>query len=121
MFVAGHSPRLRGAVVIAGVRPRMEFGGPPAPMLFVHGAADPTVPYATGRSTYDRVPWPKAFLTLPGQDHGSYLSPGRPGFDQVLAGVTDFLRWTLYLDRAAAERIAGEAVRPGVADLAVAW
>jgi hypothetical protein len=51
------------------------------------------------------VPWPKWFLTLPGQDHGAYLSPGRPDFDRVLAAVTDFLRWTLHLDRVARGRL----------------
>ena len=95
LFVRGHSPRLRGAVVIAGARPPIDFGGPPARMLFIHGTADPTVPYATGRSAYARVPWPKAFIDLPGQDHGSYLTPGRPGFDVLMAATTDFLRWTL--------------------------
>lgn len=95
LFVRGHSPRLRGAVVIAGARPRIDFGGPSAAMLFIHGTADPTVPYATGRSAYARVPWPKAFIDLPGQDHGSYLTPGRPGFDVVVGATTDFLRWTL--------------------------
>jgi fermentation-respiration switch protein FrsA (DUF1100 family) len=105
LFTQGHSPRLRGAVVIAGARPAIAFGGPPAPMLFVHGTADPTVPYATGRSAYDRVPWPKWFLTLPGRDHGAYLSPDHPDFDRVVAAVTDFLRWILYLDRVARGRL----------------
>ncbi|GAA1841405.1 hypothetical protein GCM10009687_03420 [Asanoa iriomotensis] len=95
MFQRGHSSHLRGAIVIAGARPRFEFGGPPAAMLFIHGDADPTVPYSTGRAVYARVPWDKGFLTLHGLNHGSYLSPGRPGFNEVMTSTTDFLRWRL--------------------------
>ena len=95
MFQRGHSSRLKGAIVMAGARPRFEFGGPPATMLFIHGDADPTVPYATGRAVYARVPWDKGFLTLRGLNHGSYLSPGRPGFNEVMTSTTDFLRWRL--------------------------
>ncbi|MEV0713954.1 alpha/beta hydrolase [Asanoa sp. NPDC050611] len=99
MFTRGHSARLRGAIVIAGARPRFEFGGPPAAMLFIHGDADPTVPYSTGRSVYARVPWDKGFLTLHGLNHGSYLSPGRAGFNEVMTSTTDFLRWRLDGDK----------------------
>jgi len=99
MFQRGHSARLKGAIVIAGARPRFEFGGPPATMLFIHGDADPTVPYATGRAVYARVPWDKGFLTLPGRNHGSYLSPGQAGFNEVMTSTTDFLRWRLDGDK----------------------
>ncbi|HEY6596428.1 MAG TPA: alpha/beta hydrolase, partial [Asanoa sp.] len=117
MFTAGHSPRLRGAVVVAGARPRIDFGGPAAPMLIVHGGADPVVPYATGRATYDRMPWPKAFLTLTRLDHGSYLSPGRRGYAPTMATVTDIQRRRRYLDQRARHRIPADAQRPGVARL----
>jgi len=101
MFKPGHSARLRGGIVIAGARPRFEFGGPPAPMFFIHGDADPTVPYATGQAVYRRVPWDKGFLTLHGQNHGSYLTPGQRGFAEVMTSTTDFLRWRLDGDVAA--------------------
>ncbi|MDG4823068.1 alpha/beta hydrolase [Asanoa sp. WMMD1127] len=99
MFQRGHSARLKGAIIIAGARPRFEFGGPPAAMLFIHGDADPTVPYATGRAVYARVPWDKGFITLHGLNHGSYLSPGRSGFNEVMTSTTDFLRWRLDGDK----------------------
>ena len=95
MFKSGHSARLKGGIVIAGARPPFQFGGPPAAMLFIHGDADPTVPYATGRAVFRRVPWDKGFLTLHGRNHGSYLSPGQAGFNEVMAATTDFLRWRL--------------------------
>jgi pimeloyl-ACP methyl ester carboxylesterase len=75
-------------------------------MLFVHGTADPTVPIEAARAAYDRVAWPKAFLALPGQDHGAYLTPGQPGFARVVTTTLDFLRWTLYEDMGARGRLA---------------
>jgi dienelactone hydrolase len=116
LFTAGHSRWLRGGIVIAGGM-RHTFGGPSAALLFVHGGADPTVSAARGRAAYDQVPWPKAFLTLTGQGHGEYLTPGWPGFDQTIATTIDFLRWTLYGDEDARRRIPTDARLPGVSRL----
>ncbi|MEV0805836.1 alpha/beta hydrolase [Micromonospora sp. NPDC050200] len=117
MFTSGHSARLRSGIVIAGGGLAGSFAGPAAPLLFVHGTADPTVPLGVGRAAYDRAGPPAAFLSVLGQGHGEYLTPGRPGFDQVLATTTDFLRWTLYDDRDAARRLPADALRPGVTAL----
>lgn len=117
MFTSGHSARLRSGIVIAGGGLAGSFAGPPAPLLFVHGAADPIVPESVGRAAYARTSGPAAFLSLPGQGHGEYLTPGRPGFAQVLATTTDFLRWTLYDDLAALRRLPADAALPGVTTL----
>ncbi|MEH0935552.1 alpha/beta hydrolase family protein [Micromonospora psammae] len=117
MFTSGHSPRLRSGIVVAGGGLAGAFAAPAAPVLFVHGTADPIVPLAVGRAGYDRVPGPAAFLSVLGQGHGEYLTPGRPGFDQVLATTTDFLRWTLYDDPAAAGRLTADATLPGLTAL----
>ncbi|WP_091322293.1 alpha/beta hydrolase family protein [Micromonospora chersina] len=117
MFTSGHSRRLRAGIVIAGGGLAGSFAGPVAPMLFVHGGADPIVPEPVGRAAYARSLGPAAFLGLPGQGHGEYLTPGRPGFAQVLAATTDFLRWTLYDDRRARDRLPADAVLPGVTTL----
>jgi dienelactone hydrolase len=115
LFTAGHAPTLRAGIVIAGGGlAGSAFGGPEAAMLFVHGDADRTVPPEIGWSAYRRLAWPKAFLTLLGQGHGEYLSPGRPGFDQVVETTTDFLRWRLYDDPEARERLATDAEQPGI-------
>ncbi|MEQ4303375.1 alpha/beta hydrolase [Plantactinospora sp. B6F1] len=99
LFAPGHSARLRGGIVIGGAgMPGTAFGGPAAPLLFVHGDADRVVPVSRGRDAFRRVPWPKAFLTVRGGGHGEYLVPGRRGFAQTLAVTTEFLRWTLYGD-----------------------
>jgi fermentation-respiration switch protein FrsA (DUF1100 family) len=82
-------------------------------MLFIHGDADPTVSYQSGRAAYDAAPWPKAFLTLPGGDHGSYLAPKDTGFDQMVTASIDFLRATLYRDPTALARLAADAASGG--------
>ncbi|WP_433283265.1 alpha/beta hydrolase family protein [Micromonospora sp. CA-244673] len=117
MFASGHSPRLRAGIVIAGGGLAGSFAGPVAPLLFVHGGADPVVPESVGRAAYARSLGPAAFLSLPGQGHGEYLTPGRPGFAQVLAATTDFLRWILYDDRRARSRLPADARLPGVTTL----
>ncbi|MFF5175492.1 alpha/beta hydrolase family protein [Micromonospora sp. NPDC000089] len=117
MFTSGHSPRLRAGIVIAGGGLAGAFAGPSAPMLFVHGTADPVVPASVGRAAFARATGPAAFLSVLGQGHGEYLTPGRPGFDPVLATTTDFLRWTLYDDREAGRRLPADARAPGVTTL----
>ena len=112
MFSEGHPARLRAGIVIAGGGLPGSFAGPAAPVLFVHGTADPVVPVTVGRAAYARTPGPAAFLSLLGQDHGAYLTPGHPGFAPVLATTTDFLRWTLYGDRAAGARLPADARSP---------
>ncbi|WP_445482628.1 alpha/beta hydrolase family protein [Micromonospora chalcea] len=113
MFASGQPNPLRAGIVIAGGRMVAGFSRPLAPMLFVHGSADRIVPESIGRAAYARCLGPAAFLSLRGQGHGEYLTPGRSGFPQVLATTTDFLRWTLYADRAALRRLPADATAPG--------
>ncbi|MGC5384249.1 alpha/beta hydrolase family protein [Micromonospora chalcea] len=113
MFASGQPTPLRAGIVIAGGRMVAGFSRPLAPMLFVHGSADRIVPESIGRAAYARCLGPAAFLSLRGQGHGEYLTPGRAGFPQVLATTTDFLRWTLYADRAALRRLPADATAPG--------
>ena len=104
----GRDRRFTAGVILAGnsIGVGETFRDPPAPMLFVHADQDPIVPTWTGRSAYARVPWPKAFLTLPGAEHiPPYLSAESPQFDLVATGTTDFLRWTLYGDGQAGLRL----------------
>ena len=112
MFASGQPYPLRAGLVIAGGRMVAGLSRPLAPMLFVHGSADRIVPESIGRAAYARCLGPAAFLSLTGQGHGEYLTPGRPGFPQVLDTTTDFLRWTLYADRAALRRLPADATAP---------
>ncbi|MDQ0368696.1 fermentation-respiration switch protein FrsA (DUF1100 family) [Catenuloplanes indicus] len=117
LFIEGHDPRLRAGIVIAGGGLPGTFAGPEASLLFVHGGADPVVAPYVARAAYDRVPWPKAFVTLAGQGHGEYLTPGNRGFSEANNTMTDFLRWTLYGDRNARARLPIDATLAGVSTI----
>jgi dienelactone hydrolase len=110
---AWRDPRLRAGVVIAGGS-LGGFRGSPANMLYVHGDKDPTVTYPIGRAAYDRTPWPKALLTMLGRAHGDFLGPGATGFDTMMRTIIDFLRWSLYDESAARQRLTADATAPGV-------
>ena len=114
MLTRDRDSRLRAAVVLSGGQLGGAYTGAAVPVLFVHGDADATVPYATGQTAYAALNWPKAFLTLTGGSHAGYISPRGRGFEQVAATSTDFLRWALYDDVAARDRLAGDATAPGV-------
>ena len=109
LFTAGHDPRLRAGVILAGWAAPGAFAGTPATMLFMQGVADPVVPMATSRAAFDRVLWPKAYLLMRRNSHGTYLRPGDFGFPLMWTTVTDFLRWTLMGDTAARDRLPGPA------------
>ncbi|MEU2610371.1 chlorophyllase [Micromonospora sp. NPDC007271] len=119
LFTAGRDDRLDAGIVFAGTALGVgtAFAGAAAPQLFVHGQADEVVDYAAGKAVYDAVPWPKAMLSLPKGDHGrALLSDG--GTLRVVADTTvEFLRWTLYGDAAARQRLPADATRGGLATL----
>ncbi|MEU4238106.1 alpha/beta hydrolase [Actinoplanes sp. NPDC026619] len=105
LFTAGHDPRLRAGVVMAGWAAPGAFGGPPAKMLFLQGTADPVVPRTVSYAVWMRVPWPKAYVLLRRNSHSTYLQPGDLGYPTMLSTVTDFLRWTLTGDESAHRRL----------------
>jgi fermentation-respiration switch protein FrsA (DUF1100 family) len=103
----GRDRRFTAGVILAGnlLGVGQTFSAPPVPVLFVHADHDPIVPYATGVAAYQRVPWPKALLTLPGDEHSEpYADPADRSFATVRAATTDFLRSSLYGDPAALRR-----------------
>jgi len=111
LFTVGRDDRLDAGIVLAGsaLGVGTAFSGAVAPQLFVHGELDDVVTYASGKAAYDQVPWPKAMLSLPEGDHGqSLFRPGNPAFDVVIETTTDFLRWTLYGDPAARQRLSAD-------------
>lgn len=117
-FTRGRDKRLDAGIVLAGstLGVGTGFSGKETPMLFVHGALDQVVPYSSGKSAFDAVPWPKAMLTLPQGDHVGALSEGDSL--TVVAGTTvEFLRWALYGDTDAKARIPAAAAKGGLAEL----
>ncbi|BFU42558.1 hypothetical protein KRMM14A1004_07950 [Krasilnikovia sp. MM14-A1004] len=105
LFTARHPEWLRAGVVIAGWRAPGAFAGRPAAMLFLQGDADHVVPLSLGRAAFDAVPWPKSYVLIPRAHHAGYMLPGRYGWRQMNAIVTDFLRWTLTRDDGARWRL----------------
>ncbi|MGC5030278.1 alpha/beta hydrolase family protein [Micromonospora sp. DT229] len=119
LFTTGRDERLAAGIVFAGTALGVgtAFAGATAPQLFVHGEADEVVEYAAGKAVYDKVPWPKAMLSLPGGDHGRSLLGDSTSLRVVADTTIEFLRWTLYGDTDAKERIATAAARDDIATL----
>jgi pimeloyl-ACP methyl ester carboxylesterase len=67
------------------------FGGPPVPVLFVHGDRDRVVPTGAGEAAYEALPWPKRMVTVRGGGHGQYLKPAHPEHRRVTATILAFL------------------------------
>ncbi|MDG4833138.1 chlorophyllase [Solwaraspora sp. WMMD1047] len=120
LFTAGRDDRLDAGIVLAGsaLGVGTAFSGASAPQLFIHGELDEVVSYQSGLAAYDRVPWPKAMLSLPDGDHGGSLSrSGDPALRVVAETTVEFLRWSLYGDPAAKGRLPAAAARGGLATL----
>jgi fermentation-respiration switch protein FrsA (DUF1100 family) len=120
LFTVARDGRLDAGIVLAGSA--LGFGtaftGRAAPQLFVHGELDEVVSYPDGKAAYDAVPWPKAMVSLPGGDHGrGIMQPGNKAFEVVADTTVEFLRWTLYRDPAAKQRLPAAATRGGLAGL----
>jgi fermentation-respiration switch protein FrsA (DUF1100 family) len=114
LFSGNRDKRLTAGVVLSGrqVLP-VPFQGSPAPMLFVHGKLDKTVPYADGKAAFDAVRWPKALLTVTEGGHVALTKDFAP----VIATTTDFLRYALYGDASARKRLKKDATRGSLATL----
>jgi fermentation-respiration switch protein FrsA (DUF1100 family) len=100
--------RFSAGIVLAGnsIGVGTAFSGASAPLLFVHAADDPVVPFWTGLGAYDAVPWPRAMLKLTGQEHTApYLSKSDKQYAVVASTTVDFLRWSLYDDGPARARL----------------
>ena len=112
---SGRDARLKGGIIVSGGGLGGKFSGAATPVLFIHGDADGTVPYSSGRGLYDGCGWPKAFLTLLGGDHGGGLFGSAPANQAVARTMLDFLRYTLYSDGAAKGRLRTDATVSGAA------
>ncbi|MFG1915437.1 alpha/beta hydrolase family protein [Micromonospora sp. NPDC048898] len=119
LFTASRDKRLDAGVVFAGTALGVgtAFAGASAPQLFVHGELDEVVDYAAGKAAYDKVPWPKAMLSLPRGDHGRTMLRDKAALRVVSDTSVEFLRWSLYGDPAAKKRIATDATRGAIATL----
>ncbi|WP_327006187.1 alpha/beta hydrolase [Dactylosporangium sp. NBC_01737] len=113
LFTVHRDPRLKAGVIFAG-RPAGTYQGSPVPLLFIHGDKDPVVAYEQGRTSYGKDPWPKAFLTIVGGEHGAGTNDAERGHHQAMATLLDFLTWALDGDDTARLRLSGDAALDGV-------
>jgi dienelactone hydrolase len=113
LFTVHRDPRLKAGVIFAG-RPAGAYQGSPVPLLFIHGDKDPVVAYEQGRTSYGAAPWPKAFLTIIGGEHGAGTNDPERGHHQAMATLLDFLTWALDGDATARLRLSGDATLEGV-------
>lgn len=62
-----------------------------APILFIHGTDDRTVPIHLGKNLFEHANEPKQFYEIPGADHNNtYLVGGRAYFERLRAFIDQF-------------------------------
>jgi fermentation-respiration switch protein FrsA (DUF1100 family) len=113
LLTAWPDARIKAAVPFACVDMGNPTGAVHANVLFIHGDQDPTCPYSSARQAYSELPAPKAFLTHLGQNHDSYVWDNGVTYPQTRATFVDWMRWSLYGDTAARDRLAGDASTNG--------
>jgi dienelactone hydrolase len=102
-------PRVKALFVWAGNHPefdgRYDYTHTP-PIIFVHGTKDSFLPYNEMVDSFNAITAPKAFLTMVGEDHGSWATNTDNSFNMVVSTTVDFLNTYLRDDTAAKARIA---------------
>jgi pimeloyl-ACP methyl ester carboxylesterase len=75
-----------------------------AKVLFTHGDRDGTCPISSARQAYRELPAAEAFLTFHGAGHSNYF-----GDHRTVNTFVDWMRWSLYGDTAARDRLRADA------------
>jgi pimeloyl-ACP methyl ester carboxylesterase len=102
--------RVDAAVALSGIQldlPGGAFEPRDLPLFAIHGTADGSLPYDSGRAAFDAWTGSKWFLTLEGAQHSpQYEDPPSP-YDALVAEITT-LFWDAELrgDAAASQRLA---------------
>lgn len=113
LLTAWPDERITAAIPYACVDMGDPAGAVSAKTLFVHGDQDPICDYGLARQAYAELPAPKAFMTHTGQGHDEFIWNG-PTYDQTVATSLDWMRWSLYGDTAARDRLASDASGGGI-------
>ncbi|MEV6802047.1 cellulose binding domain-containing protein [Micromonospora rifamycinica] len=100
--------RIKAAVAMSSIRMGSPSAAVHANVLFIHGDRDTLTTYSSARQSYAEMPAPKAFLTFIGGDHSSYFSDNR-----AVRTYVDWMRWSLYGDTTARDRLATDATSSG--------
>jgi dienelactone hydrolase len=109
-----HDPRVNAAIVFSGdsegfPHGRFDYTHAP-PMMFVHGTADPVVPYESSVDAFNLAIGPKALVSVIGGGHDDTVGTSGKWFAGIVRVTTDFFNAYLKGDHAAANRIDGDAV-----------
>ncbi|MDT0267492.1 alpha/beta hydrolase [Streptomyces sp. DSM 44915] len=113
LLTAWPDRRVRAAVPFACVDMGDPTGEVAANTLFLHGDQDPVCQYSLARQAYTELAAPKAFLTHVGQGHDEYVWGNGATYPQTRATFVDWMRWSLYADTAARDRLAEDASSSG--------
>jgi hypothetical protein len=94
-----HDDRIKAAIVMSGDQITFPTGttdyAQAPPVLFVHGNADPTVPYASSVTAFNQAHPPKGLLTVKGGDHDSPVNAEGRAFSSIVRVTVEF--WDGYL------------------------
>ncbi len=97
--------RIKAAIVMSGDQITFPTGktdyAKAPPVLFVHGNADPTVPYASSVMAFNQAHAPKGLLTVKGGNHDSPVNADGAAFTSVVRVTTEFFDAYLKHDTAA--------------------
>ncbi|NGO70920.1 alpha/beta hydrolase family protein, partial [Streptomyces boncukensis] len=104
LLTAWPDDRVTAAIPMSTVDLGDPDGTVAANVLFIHGDRDSTCPIAEARRAYGELPAPKAFLTFLGGSHTSFWGDSR-----TPATFVDWMRWSLYGDTAARDRLPEDA------------
>ncbi|MCC3761748.1 alpha/beta hydrolase [Glycomyces sp. TRM65418] len=113
LLTAWPDSRVTAAIPYACVDMGDPTGAVNAKTLFVHGDQDPICQYSLARQAYAELPPAKAFMTHTGQGHDEFIWNG-PTYDQTVKTSLDWMRWALYGDTAARDRLASDASGGGI-------
>lgn len=115
-----HDDRITAALVLSGTLYPFgeDFVDTDVPMLFVHGSADESIPFADGEAAFQAYPGPKAAIELMGGTHTTpYNDEDDPAYATVRATSTDYLQWALTGDAQALDDLRADVQKGGAAQL----
>lgn len=105
--------RIIAAVLLAAFNVGGSPNGPPVKVLHIHGTNDPLCPYSGAMSLYNSYgSWPKAFLTVNNGGHDRYVwqtTDPTSGYTQAITTTVDWMRYALYGDLVARDRLSSDA------------
>jgi len=109
-----HDLRVKAAIVFSGdsegfPHGRFDYAHAP-PMMFVHGTADPVVPYESSVDAFNLANGPKALVSVIGGGHDDTVGTSGKWFAGIVRVTTDFFNAYVKGDHAAANGINDDAV-----------